>query len=85
MSDDVVDLKLLGKRVADIQQTLREIRTIADVDRRNNRALYDSLAFEMARHIGAVDSKVEALAERVEELSDRIEERFNRIEQLLRP
>jgi hypothetical protein len=76
MSDNV-ELQLLGKHVAEIQQQLREMRSVADIDRRNNRALYDSLIHEVARQMSTVDAKVEALAER-------IEERFDRIEQLLR-
>jgi len=76
MSDDVVNWRLLGKHITEMQQQLRELRSIIDIDRRNSRALYDSLTFEVARQISAVDAKVEALAER-------IEERFDRIEQLL--
>jgi hypothetical protein len=75
--DDIINWKLLGRRIADVQQSLRELRFLADIDRRNSRDLYDSLTFEVARQIGALDAKVEALAER-------IEERFDEIAQLIK-
>lgn len=61
----------------------REIKTTADLDRRNARMSYDNLAAEVARAIGGIDAKLEMAVAHVDERFAHIDERFDRIEALL--
>lgn len=70
----------------DIQQSLVDITSQIDLDRRNTRSLYDNLSIEIGRRIGALDARIELVAERVEAVVERLEtmvEQLQRIEKLL--
>ena len=58
----------------ELQQTLTEMRVVADLDRRNTRTLYDNLSFEVARLLTGLEAKVELGFDDVYARLDRQEE-----------
>lgn len=50
-----VSLEFIQSQLQSIQMQLREIKAIADLDRRNTRSMYDNLAAEMARGLGDLE------------------------------
>jgi hypothetical protein len=71
-----VSLDFIAAQLQQLLAELREMKTTLDLDRRNNRAFYDNLAFEMTRSIGSIDAKLEfAVAH--------FDDRFDQLEQLI--
>lgn len=85
MSDrpQTISLDFLASQLQRLFTELREIKTTADLDRRNGRAMYDNLAAEMSRAIGAVDAKLEIAVAHLDERLDVLEQHFDRVEGLL--
>lgn len=69
-----VNLDFVASQLQRVLAELREIKTTADLDRHNVRAMYDNLAFEMARAIGAVDAKLELTVAHFDDRFDQLEE-----------
>ena len=75
-----VSLEFIPSQLQSIQVQLREIKTTADLDRRNTRSMYDNLAAEMARGLGELEVK---LGTRIDGLATLIEHRFNHLIQVI--
>jgi hypothetical protein len=71
-----VSLEFIQSQLQAIQVQLREIKSTADLDRRNTRSMYDNLAAEMARGLGELDVKV---GSRIDGLAVLIEDRFTHL------
>ena len=71
-----VSLEFIQSQLQSIQMQLREIKTTADLDRRNSRSMYDNLAIEMARGLGDLGVRIDGLARLVED-------RFNHLIELV--
>jgi hypothetical protein len=67
-----VSLEFIQSQLQAIQVQLREIKSTADLDRRNTRSMYDNLAAEMARGLGELGMRIDGLA-------TLIEDRFNHL------
>ena len=67
-----VSLEIIQSQLQAIQVQLREIKSTADLDRRNTRSMYDNLAAEMARGLGELGMRIDGLA-------TLIEDRFNHL------
>jgi hypothetical protein len=75
-----VSLDFIQSQLQSIQVQLREIKSTADLDRRNTRSMYDNLAAEMARGLGELEIKV---GTRIDGLAMLIEDRFNHLIELV--
>jgi hypothetical protein len=70
----------IQSQLQSIQVQLREIKSTADLDRRNTRSMYDNLAAEMARGLGELEVRVGA---RIDGLGTLIEDRFNHLVEVI--
>jgi hypothetical protein len=70
----------IQSQLQSIQVQLREIKSTADLDRRNTRSMYDNLAAEMARGLGELEVRVGA---RIDGLGKLIEDRFNHLVEVI--
>jgi hypothetical protein len=75
-----VSLDFIQSQLQSIQVQLREIKSTADLDRRNTRSMYDNLAAEMARGLSELEIKV---GTRIDGLAMLIEDRFNHLIELV--
>jgi hypothetical protein len=71
-----VSLEFIQSQLQSIQAQLREIKSTADLDRRNTRSMYDNLAAEMARGLGELGTRIDGLA-------TLIDDRFNHLVELV--
>lgn len=72
-----VSLDFIASQLQRVLAELCEMKVTLDLDRRNARASFDNLVFEMARSIGSIDVRLDFVVAH-------FDDRFDQLEQLIK-